>query len=53
VWANGVVRASPALDEYLRFQQRVEDFAIEQFITELAVKVLDVAVFLERTRFDE
>lgn len=53
VGADGVVHTSPALDEYLRFEQRVEYFAIQELISELAVKALDVAVLPGRTRFDE
>src|SRR6059058_186383 len=51
--SNGVVHPPPPLDEYLRFQQRVEHFAVEQLVTKLAIEALDVAVLPRRTRFDE
>ena len=35
---------SPAFDDDLSFPQRVEDFAIEQFIAQACVEALDVAI---------
>ena len=50
---NCVVGSPPALNEHFCFQQRVEDFAIEQFVTELAVEALDAAIFPRPTWFDD
>jgi hypothetical protein len=52
VWSDGVVRSPPALDEHLRFEQRVEDFSIEQLVTKLAVEALDVAILPGRCRLN-
>ena len=41
---DGVVVFAPALDQDLRLQQRVEDFAVEQLVAQLAVEALAVAV---------
>ena len=41
-----VVVLSPLLDDDLCFSQAVEDFTIKQFITELPVERLAVAVLL-------
>ncbi len=40
-----VVVLSPSLDQHLRLLQCVEDFRVQQFIPELAVEALVVAVF--------
>ncbi len=40
----GVVLHPPPFNQHLGLQQRVEDLAIEQLITQLAVERLDVAV---------
>ena len=37
--------APPTFDDDLGLAQRIEDFAIEQFITQACVEALDVAVF--------
>ena len=41
---DGVVVTTPALDDDARFGQRVEDFAVEQFVTQTRVEALDEAV---------
>src|SRR4051794_6348339 len=48
VWTNGVVVPSPTLDDHLGLLQSVEDFTVEQFITELRVEAFTVTV-LPRT----
>ena len=48
-----VVVLSPAFDEYLGFLKGVEDFEVEQFISELAVEGFDIAVFPRTARLDE
>jgi hypothetical protein len=42
--ADRVVVTSPALDNDLRFPQRVEDLAIEQFVPQACIKTFDKAV---------
>lgn len=37
-----VVVQSPVLYEYLGFSKAAEDFAVEQFITQLAIEGLDI-----------
>src|SRR6187200_554764 len=44
MWPDRVVVASPALDDNLSLSQRVEDFAIEQFIAQACVEAFDEAV---------
>jgi len=41
----------PALDDDLGLTQRVEDFAIEQFITQAGIKTLDVSLPPVRAAF--
>ena len=48
-----VVVLAPLLDDDLCFSQAVEDFTIKQFITELAVERLAVAVLPRAAWFDE
>ena len=42
--ADGVVVLPPTLDEHLGFEHGVEQLAVEQFVTKLAVETFDVAV---------
>jgi hypothetical protein len=42
-----IVFPSPPFGQYLGFQQRVEDLAIEMLVAELAVEALAVAIFPE------
>ena len=44
--------APPALDDDLRLPQRVEDFAVEEFVSEPGIEGLDVAVLPGTTRGD-
>ena len=44
MWADGVVVTAPAFDDDLRLFQRVEDFAVEQFVTQAGIKTFDKAV---------
>jgi hypothetical protein len=53
VRSNRVVIDTPALDEHFRFQERVEDFSVEQFVSQLSVERLDIAVLPGAARFDE
>lgn len=43
----------PVSDKHLSFLEAGEDFAIEKFVSKLAVKRLDVAVLPGATRLDE
>ena len=43
---------SPVFDDDLRFLERVEDFAVEQFVTEFRVEALAIAVFPWTARHD-
>jgi len=45
MWPDRVEVAPPALDNDLSLVQRVEDFAIEQFIAQASIKTLDIAIF--------
>ena len=49
---NGVVVASPALDDDLSLAQRVEDLAIEQFVAQAGIEALDEAVLPWTASFD-
>lgn len=51
--SNGIVLLSPLFDQDFGFLQGVEDLTVEQFIAELAVETLDVAVLPGAARFDE
>ncbi len=55
--ADAVVVVTPIGDEHLRFEQRGEAFAVQEFVSQLAVKRFDVAVFpggagLDKQRLD-
>ena len=41
---DGVVVTAPAFDDDLGFTQRVEDLAVEQFVTQARIKTFDKAV---------
>jgi hypothetical protein len=41
-----VVGPPPALDEHLRFEQCVEDFAIKELVAQLAVETLNIAILV-------
>jgi hypothetical protein len=43
---------SPVFDDDLRLLERVEDFAVEQFVTELRVEAFAIAVFPWASRHD-
>lgn len=43
---DGVIVMSPLFDEHFSLTERVEDFPIQKFIPELAVKAFVVAVLL-------
>ena len=49
---NGIVVTAPTLDYDLGFPQRVEDLAIEQFVTQAGIEALDVAVLPRTAGFD-
>jgi len=50
--SDGIVVVAPLLDEDLGFLEAAEDFAIEQFVAQLAVKTFAVAVLPGATRLD-
>ena len=41
---DGVIVTAPTFDDDLSFPQRVEDFAVEQFVTQARIKTFDKAV---------
>jgi hypothetical protein len=41
---DGIVVASPAFDDDLRFAERVEDLPIEKLVTQARIEALDEAV---------
>lgn len=47
-----VVVISPSLDQHLRLLQRIEDFRVQEFVPELAVEALVVAVLPWASGFD-
>jgi len=49
---DSVVVASPALDDDLRLSERVEDLAIEEFVTQACIEALDKAVLPWTASFD-
>ena len=49
----GVVILSPLLDDDFGLFEAIEDFSLEQFIPEFAVKALVVTVFPGAAGFDE
>ena len=53
MWAHRIVMAPPAFDDDLGLFQCVEDFAIEQLVTELRVEALAVAVLPGAAGLDE
>lgn len=48
----GVVEASPLFDQHLRFCQRVEDLAVQAFISEFSIEAFTIAVFPRTSRLD-
>src|SRR5664279_3446261 len=50
--SNRVVVPSPTLDDHPGFFQRVEDFPVEQLITQLRVEALAVSVLPRAARHD-
>src|SRR3974377_2399351 len=52
VWADRVVVPPPALDDDLSFSQRVEDLAIEQFISKTSIEAFDLNVLPRAARLD-
>jgi hypothetical protein len=42
---NRIVGASPRLDHNPGLRERVEDLDVEQFVAQLAIEALDIAVF--------
>ena len=49
---DGIVVASPVLDQHLRLAERREDLAVQELISELRVQALVVAVLPRASRFD-
>ena len=49
---DGIVVASPVLDQHLRLAERREDLAVQELISELRVQALAVAVLPRASRFD-
>ena len=49
----GVVESTPLLDEYDGFRQRVEDFAVQELVSEFAVEAFVVAILPRTGRLDE
>jgi len=53
VRSDGVVLPPPSCDQDLGFRQRIEDLAVEQFITQFPVKRFHKGVLPRIFRFDE
>jgi len=52
MWADRIVLPAPALDDDLSFPQRVEDLAVEQFVSQTGVEALDITVLPWASRRD-
>ena len=52
MWALGIVMFPPLFNQDLRFFQAIEDFSVQQLISEAGIEALTVSVFPWRTRFD-
>ena len=52
MWSDGVVVDAPALGQHTQFFHRVEEFAVEELISELGVEAFAVAVLPRRSGFD-
>jgi hypothetical protein len=50
--ALGVVVSAPALRQYFHLLQRIEDFAVLEFIAQFGVEAFVIAVLPRRTRLD-
>ena len=50
--SDGVVVVAPLLNEYLDFLEAAEDFAVEQFVPQLAVEAFAIAVLPGTARRD-
>lgn len=50
--SGGIVVLAPLFDDDLRLLERVEDFAIEQFITQSGIEALAIAILPGTTRHD-
>jgi hypothetical protein len=52
VWAESVVEAAPAFHDDSGLSERVEDIAIEKFVTDAGVEALDIAILPRAPRLD-
>ena len=52
MWPHGVVVTPPSLDHDLGLFERVEDFSIEQFVTQLSVEGFNVTVLSRAAGLD-
>ena len=50
--SDGIVQPSPLLDEYRCLGQCVEDFAVQEVVSQLSVEALVVAVLPRTARLD-
>ena len=50
---DGVVMPTPSLDQHLSFLERVEDLAVEQLVSELAIEGLIEAVLPRAAGLDK
>ncbi len=53
MWSFGVVVVPPAFDDGLGLTKRVEDFTVQQFVSQAPVEALAVSVLPGRSRLDE
>ena len=51
--SHSVIVPAPALDDDLGFSQRVEDFAVEEFVTQARVEAFDISVLPRAAGLDE
>ena len=47
-----IVNLTPPLDEDLRFQHRVKDLHVEEFVSESTVEALDISILPGTTGFN-
>ena len=53
MWTDRVVVTSPEFDDHVRFVRRIEEFPVQQFISQFAIKRFDIAVLPGTARLNE
>jgi transposase len=53
MWAHLIIVLSPAFDQHLGFSECIENFPIQEFISQFAIETLIVAILPRAVRFDK